>query len=162
MRGGLGSNDRGAEESLMQHFVVNHDCQHPIGCVLSAKPHYSTLESSSRCFCICTVLPPWKDRPCRGKMPWSHSKKCLVVAKNCSLRSAEITSVFRQYGIPRIRVVIANDVPGDVHEERLRHADLGLHTRFESLVWRPPAIYSGWVGSSCASIHAFILGSPLA
>ena len=54
-----------------------------------------------------------------------------MVAKKCSLRSAKITSVFRQQGIPRIpgHIVIAKDVPGDVHDERLRDADLGLDTR---------------------------------
>ena len=35
---------------------------------------------------------------------------------------------FREQGIARDRIILAEDVPGDVHEERIVHADLGLDT----------------------------------
>ena len=38
-------------------------------------------------------------------------------------------SVFREKKIARSRIVLAIDVPTEVHQERLRHADLGLDTR---------------------------------
>ena len=83
-------------------------------------------------------------------------------AKGSALRSAETASVFSKLCIPRDRIVLAEDVPTDVHEERLRHANIGLDTRLYGGIPHA-AISSGCASSFCPFwVHGFTIGSPIA